>query len=219
MDCPRCGSGRYIKDGFSCGRQRYECKQCQNHYTVTRRSNERPPETRQLALDLYLEGLGFRAIGRILKVSNTAVLGWIKKSGEAVKLQVADEPVEVAEVDEMHSFVGQKKLPLALDCGKSFGQTVFGFCVWRSFDSNGLAVMGQVKAFVCRFVCNGSLAELRRVHSTGAALADKSGNLHGRRIQQSHSPLSGKIQKENKVLQQVRRNDRNITQSTHEKTE
>ena len=59
MACPRCRSSRYIKDGKINGRQRYECKQCQYHDTVERRSNERPAETRQLALDMYLEGLGF----------------------------------------------------------------------------------------------------------------------------------------------------------------
>ena len=77
MDCPRCQSVDYRKDGVVNGRQRYECKQCRYHYTVKKRSNERPPETRQLALEMYLEGVGFRASGRILKVSNTAVLGWL----------------------------------------------------------------------------------------------------------------------------------------------
>ena len=110
MDCPRCGSSCYIKSGKINGRQRYECKQCQYHYTVERRSNERPAETRQLALDMYLEGLGFRSIGRLLNVSNTAVLGWVKKYGKSVELPVLDEPVEVAELDEMHTFVGQKKI-------------------------------------------------------------------------------------------------------------
>ena len=110
MDCPRCGSNRYIKDGMIKGRQRYECKQCQYHYTVAKRSNERPPETRLLALNLYLEGMGFRAIGRVLNVSNTAVLGWIKKAGSGVALTPQEEPVEVVEVDEMHTYVGQKKV-------------------------------------------------------------------------------------------------------------
>jgi len=79
MDCLRCGSSCYIKSGKIKGQQRYECKQREYHYTVERRSNERPLETRQLALDLYLEGLGFRVIGRFLNMSNTAVLGWVKK--------------------------------------------------------------------------------------------------------------------------------------------
>ena len=110
MDCPRCGSVENTKDGLARGRHRYKCKHCLYHYTVLKRSGEQPPATRQLALELYLEGLGFRAIGRLLKVSNTAVLGWIKKAGEKVALSPADEPVEVVEVDEMHTFVGQKKV-------------------------------------------------------------------------------------------------------------
>ena len=61
MDCPRCGSVDYVKDGIVFGRQRYMCKSCQYHYTVSKRSGEKSSETRQLALAMYLEGLGFRA--------------------------------------------------------------------------------------------------------------------------------------------------------------
>jgi transposase-like protein len=110
MDCPRCGSVDYVKDGIVFGRQRYQCKQCQYHYTVSKRSSEKPPETRQLALDMYLEGLGFRAIGLLLRVSHTAVFDWVKQAGEKVELPVTAEPVEVAELDEIHTFVGQKKV-------------------------------------------------------------------------------------------------------------
>jgi transposase-like protein len=109
MDCPRCGSFEYVKDGFAKGRQRYQCKHCGRRYTVTQRSGEIPPETRQLAIDMYLEGLGFRAIGRLLKVSHTAVLNWVKKAGKTVSLSAENESVEVAELDEMHTYVGQKK--------------------------------------------------------------------------------------------------------------
>jgi transposase-like protein len=75
-----------------------------------KKSDVKSPETRQLARNLYLEGLGFRAIGRLLNVSNTAVLGWIKAAGKTVELPVEDKPVEVVEVDEMHTYVGQKKI-------------------------------------------------------------------------------------------------------------
>jgi len=110
MDCPRCGSVDYVKDGIVFGRQRYMCKSCQYHYTVAKRSGEKSSETRQLALAMYLEGLGFRAIGCLLNVSHTAVFGWVKQAGEKVELTVIDAPVEVVEVDEMHTFVGQKKV-------------------------------------------------------------------------------------------------------------
>ena len=110
MDCPRCGCGEYCKNGIVNGRQRYRCKQCRYNYTVTQKSDVKSPETRQLALDMYLEGLGFRAIGRLLQVSHMAVFYWIKQAGQSVELSIADEPVEVVEVDEMHTFVGQKKV-------------------------------------------------------------------------------------------------------------
>ena len=39
-------------------------------------------DIRLQALKLYLEGLGFRSIGRILAVSNVTVLKWIRTFGE-----------------------------------------------------------------------------------------------------------------------------------------
>jgi transposase-like protein len=109
MDCPRCGSGEYVKDGIVKERQRYQCKHCKYRYTVQQRSNERSADVRQLAIDMYLEGLGFRAIGRLLKVSHTAVFGWIKNAGKTVECPPETEPIEVVEIDEMHTYVGQKK--------------------------------------------------------------------------------------------------------------
>ena len=64
MACPRCGSAAYCNNGIIQGRQRYRCKQCQYNYTVAQSSHVKPPETRQLALDLYLEGMGFRVRGQ-----------------------------------------------------------------------------------------------------------------------------------------------------------
>jgi uncharacterized protein YjcR len=69
------------------------------------------------ALHLYLEGLGFRSIGRILGVSNVSVLNWIRDFGEEVKeLHVQSQEIEVVEVDEMRTYTCQKKLLLDLDC-------------------------------------------------------------------------------------------------------
>jgi transposase-like protein len=63
MDCLRCESVHYCKDGFVKERQRYKCKHCSYHYTVVKKSDVKSPEIRQLAIDMYLEGLGFRSIG------------------------------------------------------------------------------------------------------------------------------------------------------------
>jgi uncharacterized protein YjcR len=62
------------------------------------------------ALHLYLEGLGFRSIGRILGVSNVSILNWIRGFGKKVQaLHSESKEIEVVEVDEMHSYVGSKK--------------------------------------------------------------------------------------------------------------
>jgi len=78
--------------------------------------------------------------------------------------------------------------------------------------------MGQVKGLVGRSVCDGSLAELRGFHSAGTASTNEGGDLYGRRIQQSDPTLLGKIQKENKVLQQVGGNDLYLTKTPNRKT-
>jgi len=160
MDCPRCGSGEYKKNGIVKERQRYECKQCGRNYTVQKRSGEIPEEIRQQAQDMYLEGLGFRAIGRILKVSHTAVYYWIKQAGKALELPVGEETVDVVEVDELHTYVNKKKLPMDLDSRESFKETFYIVCLRRSFDADGLEVMGKVAGLVGELFCDGSLAEL-----------------------------------------------------------
>ena len=62
MYCPRCKNTRSIKAGFPKGRQRYLCRPCKYYYTVTQRSNAKSSEVRRLAFEMYLEGMGFRAI-------------------------------------------------------------------------------------------------------------------------------------------------------------
>jgi hypothetical protein len=62
------------------------------------------------ALHLYLEGLGFRSIGRFLGVSNVSVLNWIRSFGKEVQeLSSESREIEMVEVDEMHSYIGSKK--------------------------------------------------------------------------------------------------------------
>ncbi len=109
MNCPRCNSSDKNKDGIVKGRQRFLCKSCGRRYTVEKKSDVKSPEVRKLALEMYLEGLGFRAIGRILKISYGTVYSWIKEWGSKVDLPQSSQPVAVVELDEMHSYVGSKK--------------------------------------------------------------------------------------------------------------
>ena len=66
-----------------------------------------------MALHLYLENMGFRAIGRVLGVSNVSVLNWVKKAGKHIrddhKEQRFPEKIKVMEFDAIWHFIGSKK--------------------------------------------------------------------------------------------------------------
>ena len=100
LKCPKCGSEKRVKSGFNNKKQRYLCKECRCHYTVSQRGY--PEHIRRKAIQLYLEGNGFRRIERILKVSHVSVINWVKKAGAKLeKVPKKDEKVDVLELDEL----------------------------------------------------------------------------------------------------------------------
>jgi len=113
MHCPKCLSEHYVKNGIKYDKQRYKCKKCGCHFTQSHKRGA-SLETKLLALNMYLEGLGLRSIGRILKVSNVTVLNWIRTLGKSVKDYVqAHMPddiryIDVIEMDEMWHFSKKK---------------------------------------------------------------------------------------------------------------
>ncbi|OAV75909.1 Transposase [Bacteroidales bacterium Barb7] len=110
MNCPKCSSGKKIKSGFAKGRQRYKCKDCGYNYTVELKSTAKPDLMKKQALRLYLEGSGFRSIGRLSGVSNVSVLNRIRKFGkETQALNVESKEAKTVEVDGMHSCTGSEK--------------------------------------------------------------------------------------------------------------
>jgi len=108
LNCPRCGSADKVKSGINKGCQRYKCKTCQYFFTVGHKSDTATPDQRRLALTLYLEGLGFRSIGRILGFSHVAVYQWVKAFGEKVE-SIKRPAAQIVELDALHSYVGHKK--------------------------------------------------------------------------------------------------------------
>lgn len=108
--CPKCKSEDRRKDGIVREKQRYRCKECNYRYTVEKKEvKESTVEIRKMALKLYLEGLGFRSIGRILDFSHVAVYNWIRAFGEEVVSLGESENATIVEIDEMHSYIGSKK--------------------------------------------------------------------------------------------------------------
>ena len=109
MNCPKCSSDKKVKSGFVNGKQRYKCKECSCNFTVEIKSTAKSKSKKKNALHLYLEGLGFRSIGRYLKVSHVAVYNWIKSYGEEIEKLRTDKEIEVVELDEMRTYIMSKK--------------------------------------------------------------------------------------------------------------
>ena len=84
---------------------------CKRHFT------EHAPrgasaEIKQRALALYGEGLGLRAIGRLLGYSQVSIMKWVEQAGEKANHQapeVSTHQADVIEIDEMWHYVGRKK--------------------------------------------------------------------------------------------------------------
>lgn len=106
-NCPKCKSKNFRKDGIVKLKQRYLCKDCKFRFTVEQVG--KPNKLKRDALILYLEGLGFRSIGRFLKVSHVTVFNWIKSFGEKLDEFRNKDDIEIVEIDEMHTYIGSKK--------------------------------------------------------------------------------------------------------------
>ena len=106
-----------------------------------------------MALHLYLEGMGFRAIGRVLSVSNVTVLQWIKAIGKSLQSfhqqQATPDKVEVIELDEMWHFVRKKSkvwIWFALDRRR---YRILNFAVGGRGVETGKQLWEKIKSIEC----------------------------------------------------------------------
>lgn len=106
--CPKCQSIEVVKNGKAQGKQRYKCKSCSLQFTrLTPRG--RPAQEKAMAVTLYTLGLSIRAIARLIGVSPTAVLKWIKTFAKTHYEKPAPGDAIIVELDEMWHYLGSKK--------------------------------------------------------------------------------------------------------------
>ena len=77
--CPKCSSTKVIKSGIIKNRQRFQCKKCRYYFTVSKLGKNIDDYYVIKALQLYLEGVSYREIERLLGVSHVSVMNWVKK--------------------------------------------------------------------------------------------------------------------------------------------
>ena len=93
--CPYCHrSDHQIKSGINpSGSQRWKCQHCQRRYTPKPTEHGYPDRLRQQAVQLYVDGWGYRRIARHLKMDHKTVIHWVKVHTDA--LAVAPVPSDV----------------------------------------------------------------------------------------------------------------------------
>jgi transposase-like protein len=115
--CPYCRSAeRQVKSGFNrTGTRRLQCQSCRRQYTPEPNPLGYDDKTREAALKLYLEGNGFRRIGRLLSVNHQSVANWVNSAHAHLRAEKGDAPAAESagtlEMDELFTFVGSKKSP------------------------------------------------------------------------------------------------------------
>lgn len=104
INCPKCNSNKSVKCGIIKEKQRFKCKDCGYHFTVNKIGKSIESYYVIKALQLYMEGLSYREIERILGVSHVSVINWVKKYKakipEAAQYQPSYKVMSKAEMAE-----------------------------------------------------------------------------------------------------------------------
>jgi transposase-like protein len=86
--------------------QRFRCKECGCNYTVEYEKISEKEKKMRFTLLLYLEGLVFHSIARLLNESHLTVMNWIRKFGVTLSVIRSSKLVKIIELDEMHNYIG-----------------------------------------------------------------------------------------------------------------
>jgi transposase-like protein len=111
MKCPYCQKEeqQHRAGKTKAGSQRYRCYACQRKYTPNPKPRGYPPELRQQALQMYVDGINLRRIARHLNLHHQTVANWVKEHAENLPHPPTPKEVETAELDEVFSYIGNKK--------------------------------------------------------------------------------------------------------------
>ncbi|WP_259014789.1 IS1/IS1595 family N-terminal zinc-binding domain-containing protein [Emticicia fluvialis] len=86
--CPHCDSASISRNGIVKEKQRYKCKACGYNFTLEKKGRNLDGYLVTKALQLYLDGVSFREIERLLGVSHVTVMNWVEK----YKIMIPDHP-------------------------------------------------------------------------------------------------------------------------------
>jgi transposase-like protein len=119
--CKKCGSDELSKRGFIGEKQRYLCKVCGMNFTEGDSREKHSERIKRAAVELYVEGCGFRRISRLLKsifnveVCYQLVIKWIRKAALQIEnithdFQVSKNKIPVLEMDELYTYIKKNRI-------------------------------------------------------------------------------------------------------------
>ena len=137
--CPKCNSQELIKSGVINERQRFRCKLCGYSFTVLKEGKNIDPYYVIKALQLYIEGVTFREIERILGVSHVSVMNWVKKYGIKAPENYEYRPTyKVLTHKELLDFFSDKESLKSAGCMVTELGDKFMLIKWERFRKSGL---------------------------------------------------------------------------------
>ncbi len=109
--CPACAATtRQTRAGFNrCGTQRRHCQHCRRYYTPQPKKKGYSPEVRRAALRMYVDGINFRRAARLVGIAPQTVVNWVKDASDALPARPAPAQAQTVEMDELYTFLTQKK--------------------------------------------------------------------------------------------------------------
>lgn len=82
---------------------------CNRKYTPEPKERGYSEEVRLQALQMYVDGMNLRRIGRHLGIHHRTVSLWVKAHAARLPAAPLPEEVQEAEMDELFTFIGDKK--------------------------------------------------------------------------------------------------------------
>ncbi|HSK86856.1 MAG TPA: helix-turn-helix domain-containing protein [Anaerolineales bacterium] len=82
---------------------------CNRKYTPEPKTQGYPETRRKQAVEMYVDGMNLRKIARHLKVHHRTVSLWVVDRAETLPNAPMPHDVKDAEMDELYTFIGDKK--------------------------------------------------------------------------------------------------------------
>ncbi|HEY9768503.1 MAG TPA: hypothetical protein V6C71_08320 [Coleofasciculaceae cyanobacterium] len=102
MKCPNCQSLEIGKYGFKKQKQRYQCRKCGRIFQSIYSERGYCDDVKQICLKMYLNGLELRVF--IIQ----RPINWVRKSGQELSEDDDEDVPQIAELDELQTYVGRK---------------------------------------------------------------------------------------------------------------